>query len=347
MRRIYPFSALVGQDHMKNALLYNAVDPSIGGVLIRGEKGTGKSTAVRAMAEILPPRFTIEACRFHCYPNQKEGLCPECRGRRDNGEAFELVEEPTHVVDLPLNASEDRVVGSIDIEAAIKSGQRRFEPGILAATHRAILYVDEVNLLDDHIVDILLDVAVTGLNVVEREGVTYTHPSRFILVGTMNPEEGDLRPQLLDRFGLCVDIQAEHTAQRRMDIVRRTMEFQADPEGFLGCWQAEQERLRQAIQRARELLPQLVPEDDLLELAAELAIQMQVDGHRAEIIIVKASLAAAAFNGRTTPSLDDAREAAILALAHRIKRRPLDESSFQPHQVDSILQRHFSQKEPP
>lgn len=347
MRRMFPFSALVGQDHMKNALLYNAVDPSISGVLIRGEKGTGKSTAVRAVAEILPARFTISGCRFHCYPSQKEGLCPECHSRQENGESFELVEEPTHVVDLPLNASEDRVVGSIDIETAIKTGQRRFEPGILAATHRAILYVDEVNLLDDHIVDILLDVAVTGLNVVEREGVTFTHPSRFILVGTMNPEEGDLRPQLLDRFGLCVDIQAEHAAQRRMEIVRRSMDFQADPEDFLSCWKAEQDRLRSAIQQARDLLPKLTPDDDLLEVAAELAIQMQVDGHRAEIIIVKTALAAAAFNGRTSPSIEDVREAAILALAHRIKRRPLDESSFQPHQVDSILQRHFSQKEPP
>ncbi|MDO8689086.1 MAG: AAA family ATPase [Dehalococcoidia bacterium] len=332
---------------MKNALLYNAVDPSIGGVLIRGEKGTGKSTAVRAVAEILPPRFTIAGCRFHCHPVQKEGLCPECQARRDNGEVFELIEEPTRVVDLPLNASEDRVVGSIDIETAIKSGQRRFEPGILSATHRAILYVDEVNLLDDHIVDILLDVAVTGVNVVEREGVTYTHPSRFILVGTMNPEEGELRPQLLDRFGLCVDIQAEHASERRMQIVRRSMDFQANPQEFLERWQEAQDRLGQNIQQARDLLPQLNPSDELLEVAAELSIQMQVDGHRAEIIIVKAALAAAAFNGRTTPSLDDVREAAILALAHRVKRRPLDETSFQPHQVDSILQRHFSQKEPP
>ncbi len=332
---------------MKNALLYNAVDPSIGGVLIRGEKGTGKSTAVRAIAEILPQRLTIVGCRFHCHPSQKEGLCPECQLRRDNGEVFELIGEPTHVVDLPLNASEDRVVGSIDIETAIKSGQRRFEPGILSATHRAILYVDEVNLLDDHIVDILLDVAVTGVNVVEREGVTYTHPSRFILVGTMNPEEGELRPQLLDRFGLCVDIQAEHASERRMQIVRRSMDFQADPQEFLERWQEAQDRLGDNIRQARDLLPKLVPSDELLEMAAELSIQMQVDGHRAEIIIVKTSLAAAAFNGRTTPSLEDVREAAILALAHRVKRRPLDETSFQPHQVDSILQRHFSQKEPP
>ncbi|MDP2659652.1 MAG: ATP-binding protein [Dehalococcoidia bacterium] len=347
MRRIFPFSAIVGQEHMKNALLYNAVDPSIGGVLIRGEKGTGKSTAVRAVAEILPPRFTIAGCRFHCHPNQKEGLCPECQARRDNGEVFELTEEPTHVVDLPLNASEDRVVGSIDIETAIKSGQRRFEPGILSATHRAILYVDEVNLLDDHIVDILLDVAVTGVNVVEREGVTYTHPSRFILVGTMNPEEGELRPQLLDRFGLCVDIQAEHASERRMQIVRRSMDFQANPQEFLERWQEAQDNLGHNIRQARDLLPKITPSDELLEMAAELSIQMQVDGHRAEIIIVKTALASAAFNGRTTPSFDDVREAAILALAHRVKRRPLDETSFQPHQVDSILQRHFSQKEPP
>lgn len=347
VRSTLPFSAIVGQEHMKNALLYNAVDPSISGVLIRGEKGTGKSTAVRAIAEVLPPRLTIRGCRFHCQPDQKEGLCPECQARRDKGEAFELVEEPTHVVDLPLNASEDRVVGSIDIETAIKSGQRRFEPGILAAAHRSILYVDEVNLLDDHIADILLDVAVTGVNVVEREGVAYTHPSRFILVGTMNPEEGDLRPQLLDRFGLCVDIQAEHSAERRVEIVRRSMEFQANPAAFLARWQEEQDRLRQAVQRARELLPQLVPGDDLLEIAAELAIRMQVDGHRAEIMIVKTSLAAAAFNGRATPSLDDIREAAVLALAHRVKRRPLDEVSFQPQQVEAILQQYFCTKEPP
>lgn len=344
---VLPFAAIVGQDHMKNALLYNAVDPSISGVLIRGEKGTGKSTAVRAMAEILPARFTIKGCRFHCYPSQKEGLCPECRVRRDEGGDLELLEEPTYVVDLPLNASEDRVVGSIDIETAIKSGQRRFEPGILAAAHRAILYVDEVNLLDDHIVDILLDVAVTGVNLVEREGVTYTHPSRFILVGTMNPEEGDLRPQLLDRFGLCVEIQAEHSVQRRMEIVRRSMDFQADPQGFMSRWQEEQEGLRQAVRMARDLLAELRPRDELLEIAADLAIQMHVDGHRAEIIIVKTALAAAALSGRTTPSVADIREAALLALAHRVKRRPLDETSFQPDQIDSILQKYSTQKEPP
>jgi Mg-chelatase subunit ChlI len=347
LRTIFPFSALVGQDLMKSALIYNAIDPSIAGVLIRGEKGTGKSTAVRAMAEVLPPRLTIQGCRFHCHPEQKEGLCPDCRERASNGETFELVEEDTRVVDLPLNASEDRVVGHIDIEAAIKTGQRRFEPGILASSHRSILYVDEVNLLDDHIVDILLDVAVTGVNVVEREGVTFTHPSRFILVGTMNPEEGDLRPQLLDRFGLCVDIQSEHSQEKRKEIVRRTMEFQADPQGFLARWSAEQEALRQAIQRARSLLPQLTPSDQLLSVATELAVQMQVDGHRAEIIIVKTALAAAAFNGRTTPSQEDIREAAVLALAHRVKRRPFDETPFHPHQVDSLLQRHLSQKVPP
>jgi Mg-chelatase subunit ChlI len=226
---------------MRKALLFNAIDPSIGGVLIRGQKGTAKSTAVRGIAELLPPRTVVRGCPFACHPEQKEGLCPDCRARAERGEPLPLVEASTPVVDLPLNASEDRVVGSIDIEAALRTGQKSFQPGILASAHGAILYVDEVNLLDDHIVDVLLDVAVTGVNLVEREGVSYAHPCRFILVGTMNPEEGELRPQLLDRFGLCVEVETAHAREQRTEIVRRTLAFQKDPEAFRLQWQASPE----------------------------------------------------------------------------------------------------------
>src|SRR5512145_758629 len=253
-RPTFPFSAILGQDQMKKALIYNAVDPSIGGVLIRGQKGTAKSTAVRGMAELLPQRLVVKGCPFACHPDQKEGLCPECRSRLDQGEELPLVETSTPVVDLPLNASEDRVVGSLDIEAALKAGRKVFQPGILASAHRAILYVDEVNLLDDHVVDVLLDVAVSGVNVVMREGVSYRHPSRFLLVGTMNPEEGELRPQLLDRFGLCVEISGERDVGFRKSIVERVLLFEGDDAGFQEKWNRKDDGLRIVVRDARARL---------------------------------------------------------------------------------------------
>jgi len=240
-------------------------------------------------------------------------------------------------VELPLNASEDRVVGSIDIEAALKMGQRVFQPGILARAHRAILYVDEVNLLDDHIVDLLLDVAVTGVNLVEREGVSYAHPCRFILAGTMNPEEGELRPQLLDRFGLCVEIQTERARDHRMEIARRALAFQTDPEGFRLKWQAPQELLQAEIATARELLPTLNPSEELVGLGAEIAEETKVDGHRAEITMLKASLAAAALRGQREPAPEDLRDIVELSLCHRIKRLPFQEKALDAKALDRLV----------
>lgn len=334
---LFPFAAIVGQDEMKKALIYNAIDPSIGGVLIRGEKGTGKSTAVRAIAAVLPPREVVKGCRYHCHPSQPEGLCPDCAEKARSGAALDLTVEPTAVVDLPLNASEDRVVGSIDVEAAIKSGEKRFEPGILANAHRSILYVDEVNLLDDHIVDILLDVAVTGRNVVEREGITCAHPSRFILVGTMNPEEGDLRPQLLDRFGLCVDIQAELDLDNRKEIVKRTLAFQAGHDSFLARWERQQVALSERIRRAKELLPAVTTPEPVLDYVVELAVEMNVDGHRADITLVKSARAAAAFNGRQEVTAEDIKESSALALRHRIRGKSLHQIKLGFQKLEDLL----------
>ncbi|MGH7408800.1 MAG: ATP-binding protein [Candidatus Methylomirabilales bacterium] len=335
-RPIFSFSAILGQEKMKKALVWNAVDPSIGGVLIRGQKGTAKSTAVRGIAELLPPRLVVKGCSFACHPDQKEGPCPDCQTRMAQGEELSLQVTATPVVDLPLNASEDRVVGSIDIEAALKTGHKVFQPGILASAHRAILYVDEVNLLDDHIVDLLLDVAVTGINLVEREGMSYTHPCRFILVGTMNPEEGELRPQLLDRFGLCVEIETEQSREHRKEITRRAIAFQTDPERFRLEWQASQETLQAEIARAREVLSALTPSEALMGFAAEVAEEMKVDGHRAEITMVKAALAAAAFRGDQEATPEDLRDVMELSLRHRVKRLPFQEKALDAKTLDRL-----------
>ncbi len=335
-RPVFPFSGILGQDQMKKALIYNAIDPSIGGVLIRGQKGTAKSTAVRGIADLLPHRLVVKGCPFACYPDQKEGLCPECRSKVERGEELPLIETSTPVVDLPLNASEDRVVGSLDIEAALKTGEKVFQPGILASAHRAILYVDEVNLLDDHVVDVLLDVAVTGVNVVEREGVSYTHPCRFILVGTMNPEEGELRPQLLDRFGLCVEVRTEQSREHRKEIACRVLAFQTDPEGFQLERATSQDVLRAEIAGARALFPTLTPSEELIDFAARVAEEMKVDGHRAEITMVKTALAAAAFRGQQGPAREDIRDIMEMSLRHRVKRLPFEEKAVDTKALDRL-----------
>lgn len=332
----FPFAAILGQDQMKRALIYNAVDPSIGGVLIRGHKGTAKSTAVRGMAELLPRRVVVKGCPYACHPEQEEGLCPDCRSRLDQGEELPLVETSTPVVDLPLNASEDRVVGSLDIEAALKAGRKVFQPGILASAHRAILYVDEVNLLDDHVVDVLLDVAVSGINLVEREGVSYTHPCRFILVGTMNPEEGELRPQLLDRFGLCVEVMTAQSREHRKEITRRALTFKTDPEGFHLEHEAAQATFRAEILRARQYLPTLSPSEELIGIAARVAEEIKVDGHRAEITMVKTGLAAAALRGGQEPTREDLRGIMEMSLRHRVKRLPFEEKALDAKALDRL-----------
>jgi len=299
---------------MKRGLILNAISTRIGGVLIRGERGTAKSTAARALAALLPEIDVVADCPLSCDPHNGGVLCDNCAERRALGEKLPIARRRTRVVDLPVSATEDRVVGTLDIEKAIKRGEKHFEPGVLAAANRGLLYVDEVNLLDDHVVDLLLDSAAMGVNVVEREGISFSHPARFILVGTMNPEEGDLRPQLLDRFGLCVDIRGIAGTEARVQIVQRRVEYERDPEVFYRAWRTEEQRLSRRIQQARALLPHVtyLPAD--LHLIARLTSELGVDGHRADIVILKAALAHAAFDGRRSISEHDILLAAELAL---------------------------------
>lgn len=325
MPPIFPFTAIVGQERMKRALILNAIYPQIGGVLIRGERGTAKSTAARALAALLPEIEVVADCHFGCDPHQPATWCTECRERAEAGEELPHARRRTRFVDLPVSATEDRVVGTLDIERAIQKGERRFEPGVLAAANRGVLYVDEVNLLDDHVVDILLDAAAMGVNVVERESISFSHPARFILIGTMNPEEGDLRPQLLDRFALCVDMQGIRDPAARVAIIERNLAFESDPEGFSAEWAPREQALSEEIARARDLLPQVRhTQGDLAAIAAMMS-QLGVDGHRADLVVLKTARAHAAFEGRTRVSDRDILLAAELALPHRLKRHPLQE----------------------
>jgi magnesium chelatase subunit I len=318
-RYVYPFSAIVGQEKMKLALILNAIHPAIGGVLIRGEKGTGKSTAVRALARLLPELNVVADCIYRCDPDAPEAMCPDCRDRMARGEVLPRARRRMRVVELPINASEDRVVGAIDIEAAIKSGERRFEPGVLAEANRNILYVDEVNLLDDHLVDVLLDAAAMGVNVVEREGISIWHPARFILVGTMNPEEGDLRPQLLDRFGLAVDVEGIKDISQRVEIVQRREEWEADPAGFAERFQDEDVQIGRAIAEAIVRFPRVIMPAAILRALAELNVSLQVDGHRADLVGRKAAQALAAYRGIPEVGVAEINEVADMVLAHRVK----------------------------
>ena len=265
---------------MKRALLLNAVNPKIGGVLVRGKKGTAKSTAVRSLAALLPEVTVVQGCPYNCSPEERQGLCARCEP--EAGEVQPVVRQ-IPIVDLPVGATEDRLVGSLDIEEAIKTGNRVFEPGLIAATHRGILYIDEVNLLNDHLVDILLDAAAMGRNYVEREGISITHRSEFILVGTMNPEEGDLRPQLLDRFGLAVEVESRFTPEERQQVVKRRIAYEANPQSFMAEWsQAEQEE-RERVQRSQKLLPQVIVSDDILTLITSICAEYEVDGMRGDM----------------------------------------------------------------
>ena len=334
LRTVYPFTALVGQGQMRLALELNAVNPAIGGVLIRGEKGTAKSTAVRALARLLPELEVVVGCHFGCAP-KGDGMCADCQARLAAGEELEVIRRQMRVVELPINASEDRVVGSIDLEAAIHSGQRRFEPGVLAEANRQILYVDEVNLLDDHIVDVLLDAAAMGVNVVEREGISVWHPSRFILVGTMNPEEGDLRPQLLDRFGLCVDVSGISNIADRVEIVQRRERFEDDPESFSTEWEEEEGKERDRIDQAIAALPQIRTSRRVLEAIARLAIELEVDGHRADLVARKAAQAYSALEGLPQVGLAEVAAVAPMVLAHRVRSRP----GQRPHDIAGSTRR--------
>src|ERR1041385_5387908 len=280
-RHSYPFTAIVGQESMKLALILNAIVPTIGGVLIRGEKGTGKSTAVRALARLLPEQMVVEDCHFGCHPDDPEDWCADCRERAENG-PLPVTQRRMRVVELPINASEDRVVGTIDLEAALKEGSRRFEPGVLAEANRNILYVDEVNLLDDHIVDVLLDAAAMGVNVVEREGVSVTHPARFILVGTMNPEVGELRPQLLDRFGLCVDVEGIRDADLRVEIAERDAAFRTGEHAFTDRFREADADLAAALERAIASLPGVALTQGHARLISAICMEASVQGHRGD-----------------------------------------------------------------
>lgn len=323
---IYPFTAIVGQDRMKRALILNAVYPQIGGVLIRGEKGTAKSTAARALAALLPEIEVVAGCPFSCEPDNPAGACDSCKhniATRD----FTVARRRIRLVDLPVSATEDRVVGTLDIEKAIQKGERRFDPGVLASANRGILYVDEVNLLDDHVVDLLLDSAAMGTNVVEREGISFSHPARFILIGTMNPEEGDLRPQLIDRFALCVDVVAMKDPAQRMAVLERRIQFEEDPEVFCKEWQTFEEALAREIDRARGMVHKVSYSKEDLRTVASLTASFQVDGHRADLVILKAARAHAAFENRAAISERDILLAAELALPHRFKRSPFEDTN--------------------
>ncbi len=343
MAVVYPFTAIVGQERMCRALVLNAVNPRIGGVLIRGERGTGKSTAARALAALLPEVRVVADCRFGCDPDRPTTWCTECKERVSRGESLPVDSRRTSFVDLPVSATEDRVVGTLDIEKAIKEGVRSFEPGVLAAANRGLLYIDEVNLLDDHVVDLLLDSAALGMNIVEREGISFAHPARYILVGTMNPEEGDLRPQLLDRFALSVDIRGLHDPRDRVAIMERNLAFEADSEGFRSAWMLREKTLSREIEAGRELVEKVMyTKRDLLAIAA-LTSSLDVDGHRADLVILKSARAHAAFQGRTQVNDRDIALAAELALPHRLRRGPFHQVDVDPEELQARIEQAQAQ----
>ncbi|NEB01340.1 putative cobaltochelatase [Streptomyces sp. SID13726] len=337
----FPFTAVVGQDDLRLALLLNAVSPAVGGVLVRGEKGTAKSTAVRALSALLPTVDVVAGCRFSCDPAAPDPACPD--GPHNPPGAFES--RPSRMVELPVGASEDRLVGALDIERALSEGVKAFEPGLLADAHRGILYVDEVNLLHDHLVDLLLDAAAMGASYVEREGVSVRHASKFLLVGTMNPEEGELRPQLLDRFGLTVEVAASREPDQRVEVVRRRLAYDDDPAGFAARWADEESAVRQRIVAARELLPSVRLGDGALRQIAATCAAFEVDGMRADIVMARTATALAAWAGRTDVLAEDVRQAALLALPHRRRRNPFDAPGLDEDKLDETLE-EFGSEDP-
>ncbi|MFE0474396.1 putative cobaltochelatase [Streptomyces sp. NPDC058947] len=329
----FPFTAVVGQDDLRLALLLNAVSPAVGGVLVRGEKGTAKSTAVRALSALLPAVPVVPGCRFSCDPASPDPGCPD--GPHETGGG---VERPARMVELPVGASEDRLVGALDIERALAEGVKAFEPGLLADAHRGILYVDEVNLLHDHLVDLLLDAAAMGASYVEREGVSVRHAARFLLVGTMNPEEGELRPQLLDRFGLTVEVAASREPDQRVEVVRRRLAYDDDPAAFAARWAEDEAAVRARIVAARALLPSVRLGDGALRQIAATCAAFEVDGMRADIVMARTATALAAWAGRTDVLAEDVRQAALLALPHRRRRNPFDAPGLDEDKLDETLE---------
>jgi len=336
---VFPFSAIVGQEEMKQALMIAAIDPSIGGVLVFGDRGTGKSTAVRALPGLLPPMRAVIACPYHADPDGNNCDCPACRNKQKDGKPASHM-QPIPVVDLPLGVTEDRVVGALDLERALVHGEKAFEPGLLARANRGFLYIDEVNLLEDHIVDLLLDVAASGENLVEREGLSVRHPARFVLVGSGNPEEGELRPQLIDRFGLSVEVKTPRDIKERILILRRRDEFERDQKAFIHSWRRKEAAVRLKIVRARKLLDEVDIPDEVMERAAMLCMALETDGLRGELTLIRASRAIAALDGKKEVSIQHLRQIAPIALRHRLRRNPLDESSAGAR-VDRVMQEMF------
>jgi magnesium chelatase subunit D len=324
---------------LKRALLLCAINPRIGGVLIRGEKGTAKSTAVRGLARLLPPLNVVADCPYSCPPDAPSAACEQCQARLNAGETLPTTVRPTRLVELPVSASEDRVVGSLDLEHAITEGQRRFEPGLLAQVNRGVLYVDEVNLLDDHLVDVLLDAAAMGVNTVEREGISISHPARFMLVGTMNPEEGELRPQLLDRFGLAVDIGGLSDLAERVAVIERRMAYEEDAEGFGARWEQSEREIAERLQAARELLPLVMVQPIDMATVAGLVLELEVDGHRADLTILETARTHAAWAGRNALTTEDIQVAAELALPHRLRRQPFSEARVDEQAISEAIER--------
>ncbi|MFE4328441.1 putative cobaltochelatase [Streptomyces sp. NPDC056831] len=338
----FPFTAIVGQDDLRLGLLLNAVSPAVGGVLVRGEKGTAKSTAVRALAALMPEVPVVSGCRFSCDPASPDPACPD--GPHEAGTG---VSRDARMVELPVGASEDRLVGALDIERALAEGVKAFEPGLLADAHRGILYVDEVNLLHDHLVDLLLDAAAMGASYVEREGVSVRHAARFLLVGTMNPEEGELRPQLLDRFGLTVEVAASRETDLRVEVVRRRLAYDDDPAAFAAQWADEEGALRARIVAARALLPQVRLGDGALRQIAATCAAFEVDGMRADIVMARTATALAAWAGRTDVLAEDVRQAALLALPHRRRRNPFDAPGLDENKLDDTLEQNSGEDDDP
>jgi magnesium chelatase subunit D len=344
---LFPFTAIVGLERMKRALVLNAIFPAIGGVLISGERGTAKSTAVRALAALLPEVAVVRDCPYSCDPARPDEACLGCRERHMRGESLPGMTRQVRMVELPVGATEDRLLGTIDVEAALQDGTYRFEPGLLAAAHRGILYVDEVNLLPDHLVDALLDAAASGVNVVEREGISFAHPSRFILVGTMNPEEGELRPQLLDRFGITAEVRTLREPELRYEVVRRRLAFERDPGAFRREWEGREQEEAERIRQAAAGLSKVQLDEGLARAIADVCASAGVDGLRGDLVIHKAASALAAYAGRQRVTEDDVQEAVALALSHRRRRRPFEPPVNSPPRMPPQQQEHTRPQPPP
>jgi len=344
---VYPFAAIVGQKKMKLALILNVIYPEIGGVLIRGHRGTAKSTAVRGLVNLMPSIRVVSDCPFHCDPENPQRMCDRCLERIKAGEVLGRIERPCRLVNLPIGATEDRLLGSLDLERALGKGERRFEPGLLAEANRALFYVDEVNLLNDHLVDLLLDAAAMGVNFVEREGLSFRHPSRFVLIGTMNPEEGDLRPQLLDRFGLCVEVSGSKDASERVEIARRRLKFESDPVEFAEQWAAEEKELSHELAKAADRLKHVTVPHEILELAARFSLSFETEGHRSDVTMIKTAMALSALNGIPQVTSKELVQAAELALPHRVKKHGLRHAELNAQKLETLAEAFEEEKASP